>query len=280
MTEQGARKLKTVYGICLSVLTAVVGALFIVQVWSIFFSAEQSPFTVEIISEKFMQILAPVCLWTLAVIGGGVLGIVFPEEAEKQKVYVDLRKTLTKLKGRLPQNEEGMSELKRENTVRSVVRCACVAACVAAAIAIFAILFDNSYTPWFEAEIFTGHGAAADRLVRITPYIGVCLVACLTAIFTDEYSVKKETALVKSKIAENAKKGVKPVKGEGVKTLTLWETLCDKFPIFKSKWWKHGLQIGLGVVGVTLFVVGIVNGGMADVFEKARNICTQCIGLG
>jgi hypothetical protein len=46
---------------------------------------------------------------------------------------------------------------------------------------------------------------------------------------------------------------------------------------------KVGLWIVRGVLlaaGIALIVVGIVNGGMADVFEKARNICTQCIGLG
>lgn len=280
MTEKGVRRLRFAYGIGLSALTAIVGVLFIMQTWSIFLSGEQSPYTVEIISEKFMQILAPVCLWVLAVIGGGVLGGVFPSEKEKQKGYVDLRKTLTKLKGRLPENDGGMVELKKESRLRKIVWGACIAACIAGAVAVFAILFDQSYTPRFESEFFIGHGAAADRLIRITPYIGVCLLACLSAIFTDEYSIKRETAIVKLKIAENAKQGIKPVKGVEKKSLTLWEALCEKFPIFKSKWWKLGFQAGFCVLGLTLFIVGIFNGGMTDVFEKARNICTQCIGLG
>ncbi|MBO4940102.1 MAG: thioredoxin [Clostridia bacterium] len=39
-------------------------------------------------------------------------------------------------------------------------------------------------------------------------------------------------------------------------------------------------RIALAAVGVVLVVVGIFNGGMADVLEKAVQICTQCIGLG
>ena len=278
MTEKGVRRLRFLYGIGLSALTAIVGVLFIMQTWSIFLSAEKSPYTVEIISEKFLQILAPISLWILAVIGGGVIGYVFPEEKKKCKGYVAPRQTLERLKGRLPKNEGGMSALKREDMLRKIVWGACVVACIAGAVAIFAVLFDNSYTPLFEGEFFTAHGAAADRLIRITPYIGVCLIACLTAIFTDEYSVKRETALVKGQLAENAKQGIKPAKAD--QKPTFWEALCNKFPVLRSKWWKFGFQAGLCVLGITLFVVGIINGGMTDVFEKARNICTQCIGLG
>ncbi len=47
-----------------------------------------------------------------------------------------------------------------------------------------------------------------------------------------------------------------------------------------SKLWTVAFRVGLGLAGVALVVVGIFNGGMRDVFLKAVNICTQCIGLG
>ena len=34
------------------------------------------------------------------------------------------------------------------------------------------------------------------------------------------------------------------------------------------------------VIAVVLIVLGIVNGGMTDVLDKAIRICTECIGLG
>ena len=40
------------------------------------------------------------------------------------------------------------------------------------------------------------------------------------------------------------------------------------------------VMINLVIVGVTLFVIGIFNGGLNDVLIKAINICTECIGLG
>ena len=34
------------------------------------------------------------------------------------------------------------------------------------------------------------------------------------------------------------------------------------------------------IIAVTFIVVGVLNGGMADVLGKAIRICTECIGLG
>lgn len=33
-------------------------------------------------------------------------------------------------------------------------------------------------------------------------------------------------------------------------------------------------------VAVGLIVIGILNGGLGDVLEKAKKICMECIGLG
>jgi hypothetical protein len=40
------------------------------------------------------------------------------------------------------------------------------------------------------------------------------------------------------------------------------------------------VRIGLFVAAVVLIILGINWGGMDLVFEKARSICQQCIGLG
>ncbi len=278
MTEQKIRKIKLAYGIGMSALTVIVGALFILQVWSIFFSAEQSPFTPAIIGEKFLQILAPICLWALAIIGGGVLGMIYPDEKKTLKGYIEPRKTLALLKSRLPQSEGGMSALKRENILRIVVWCAAGGACVTALIATVTLLLDTQYVPLLEGAFFVDHGGVVDRLIRIALYSSTAFLTCLMAVLMDDYVVKHETQLVKARIAENAKQGVKPIKAE--RKPTLFESIVAKYPVLRSERWKQGVQIGLCALGVTFVIIGIVNGGMMDVFEKARNICTQCIGLG
>ncbi len=278
MTEHGIRKIKTCYKLAMSALTAVVGLLFILQVWAIFFSAEKSPFTYAIIGEKLLELLVPALLWVQGVIGGGVLWRLYPDEKEKLRGELSPRVTLHRLKARLPKDEGGMYELKRIKALSIVVWSVVAFACLAASVAVLSILFDGAYEPMFKGEFFTAHDGAADRLLRCAVYVVACALTCITAVFVDEQLVEKETRLVKAQLAENAKKGVKPVKTG--KKATMYESILEKYPVFKSKWWKQGLQIGLCAVGLALFVIGIVNGGMSDVFEKARNICTQCIGLG
>ena len=47
-----------------------------------------------------------------------------------------------------------------------------------------------------------------------------------------------------------------------------------------NKWFGFGVRIALVALAVVFIITGIAGGGMDDVFEKAVNICTQCIGLG
>ncbi|MBQ8341826.1 MAG: thioredoxin [Clostridia bacterium] len=42
-------------------------------------------------------------------------------------------------------------------------------------------------------------------------------------------------------------------------------------------WAVRGVILAVGIVFV---VLGVLNGGMADVLGKAIRICTECIGLG
>ena len=41
-----------------------------------------------------------------------------------------------------------------------------------------------------------------------------------------------------------------------------------------------GIRVAVLLVAIVSIVLGIANGGMADVLSKAINICTECIGLG
>lgn len=52
-------------------------------------------------------------------------------------------------------------------------------------------------------------------------------------------------------------------------------TYYEKKPLF-----VRTCRIVLLAVAVSFLVLGIVNGGAADVLNKARIICMECIGLG
>ena len=277
MTENKGRTAKFVYGICLSVLTAAVAAAFIVQVWAIYRSSASDPFTATIVAEKFSQIAVPVWLWIAAVVGGGVLSYVFPEPQEKPKTYTDVKKTLTRLKNRLSKDGDGWKELEKSSRTRTVVWIVCAALCVVAAVVSLVYLLDLDYAATFEKAFFISH-VEAEKFIKIFPWILGAFAVVTGAVFYETYSVKKEAARAKELLVESVKKGEKPESSK--EQSSVWEKLGRKLAVFGTDKGIFWTRIGLGAVGVVLVVVGIVNGGMADVFTKAINLCKQCIGLG
>lgn len=277
MTKDKAQTARRIYGICLTVLTVVVAALFIIQIWLLFRATDKNPYTVETVSNRFSQIAIPFYLWLGAVVGGGALAYAFPEEEETPKVWVDPRITLQRLKGRLSQNGGGMVEVKRENTVRNAVWGVCAALSVAATVFAVIFLLNGAYTAKFDTEFFKTH-VEAEKMIKLFPIAFALLCACAGALIYQSYSIKKELALVKNAIAESAKRGEKLVKME--EKPTLCKKIKGKFAFLSSEKTVLVLRVAVAVIGLGLFVGGICFEGTAEVLTKAINICTQCIGLG
>lgn len=258
ITDEKGVRVRRAYGIFFGAWTAVVAALFLVQVWRIFLTGGNAPFTVESISEKWRQIAAPVYIWLVAVVGGVAVWTAFPEQ-EKITAYKDEGVTLKKLRRRLPISGE------RKVCARTIAWLAL--AVIAVVSTVVALLYMLSYETKAQTGFFASH-EEAERIVRALPWIVAAFGAGIFAVVFDTSEKKKEIEQVKAQIAENAKKGVKvPVREE-------------KRSATQPKGVTLVIRAALAVAGVVLVIVGIAGGGMADVLEKAINICTQCIGLG
>lgn len=277
MTKNRADLLKSIYRICFSVLTGIVGLLFIAQAWSIYASAPQNAYTTANISKHFLQILAPVILWGIALVGNIVLGFVFPDAPEKATAYLSGSVKLARMEKRLPEELKGKTDVCKVLLI--LVWSACAVFFVAAMAVSLAYLFDKTYAPMMGSLFFTEHGAVADRLFRILPWLlAAMLLVCLCGAY-EYFYYTRGLSRAKTALAQAAKeKKLQPVT----------ETPLRGFAAFKAKmeafiekpavvWSMRGVLLA---VGVTFFIWGIVNGGMISVLEKAINICTQCIGLG
>lgn len=339
MSENKARRFRFVYGVLFSLITVALGVLMIMQVWSIYRSADSSPYTVESITAHYQKIKLPIWLWVFALFLNVILAFVFPETERRPKAYVDSYSTLKRLRLRL--SEDDVCALQRHRVFRVFVTVTATATAIVATAVCLGLLFMEGYTPVLDKEIFTQHGAVADRLVRFVPWLIGGFVACLLASGLNTLSVKRETDAVKKSIAESAKRKKAPVEireePKSITPVSAYERAVDgfktsikkkqtesevilgvravlkkqaliemkkkqtaKLPAVEApkearkpkkvkaqkshpKWKQAGvwsLRIALLTVGVFFVVAGIQNGGMADVFEKAKNICTQCIGLG
>ncbi len=280
MTEHTKSIIKRVYKIFLTALTALLGVLFIVQIWSIFRSSETDPYTVEIVSKKFGQIAPFVWVWVISVVVGGVFWTVFPDETEKPKAYVATQTALKRLYARFPQGEN-LEEVKIEKKIRLVAYVVCLGLCIASAVVCLVYLLDSSFTVKFNAEIFHAHDGVAARLASGLPWGIVAFLSAVSAELYADKSRKTEIEIVKAEWAKSLKNG--ETKGAGTQTTEKkgWkEKLFEKVPFLKTEKFVAVCRIAVAAVGVGFVILGICNGGMADLLEKAVAICTQCIGLG
>lgn len=292
------QRIKSIYNAAFALYTVVVGVLFIVQVWSIYFSAESAPFSVASISAAFKQIQWFVWEWIVLLAISVGLNIAIPSEKAKGK-YKDYATQLAKLKSRLPDDGKFVPNTGKLRLVRLIVwAAALLTAAVAIGVSIYNVL--GGYTPSFQAEIFAEHNGAAERLLVSLPWIAGALLLCVGAALCEHFTQGKEIGVIKNFIAQESKSkkdGNASVFQDELRAcgkLDEYEKACaqaqrrrdkqktangeaNKKRTDKIVWIVRGV---LACVGIAFVIVGICNGGMADVFEKARNICTQCIGLG
>ncbi len=262
MTKQ-KNTARRVFEIIMTLLTALVGVLFIVQVWRLYGAGGEDPYTTESIASHFSLVSIPFFGWLILSVAGT---FAFKEETYIPKAYVDVKTTLKRLESRL-QGGQNIPERNQYATIRKGVCIASGLIMTGVCILSLVYLLDSGYKPQFSPEFFQTH-AEAEILLKVSVFSILALVFCSVAADVAERMQKKELAIVKKQLAENAKQGIKPqtaVKKER-------KTLSQKQLFY--------VRVALCAIGVVLFIVGIFNGGMMDVYEKAKNICTQCIGLG
>ena len=272
-TKTKTENSRSVYGIFLGVLSIVLGAAFIVQVWRIFYVGERA-FTAARVRKYFWQIAPIVFAWIEAVIGGAVLHYIYPK-SETLPAYKNESATLARLSRLLPSGQAQSAFSKKRNTAWII--------CLSLCLALFAAGCVFFFTPFSIAEegFFAEHEESV-RLVLSLPWF-VVLGCIWSGVWAYESKNKqREIAAVKKEIAENAKNGVKVRAATSVSEKPCWisEKLAPIKKFCANKWFTLGVRIALVVLAVVFVITGIAGGGMDDVFEKAVNICTQCIGLG
>ena len=272
-TKTKAHRASFIYGLIFGLYTVFVGALLVWQVWAIYHSAESKPFSVASISTHFGQIQWFIWGWFAALIANVVLGVIFPESEDKKR-YVDYTAQLKKMRARL--SDEGKTALSRN--VYSVIRNLLWGVCggvLVAGIILCAYYFSGAYVPQSNSAFLTESNGVAERLLRISLIVAiVAVILAVVVMLNEKVFAKKELSLVKKAVAAEAK--AKQNLGNSVRKTNKEDAATQKKKEL-TVWIARGV---LACAAVALIIVGICNGGMMDVLQKAINICTQCIGLG
>ncbi len=274
MNEKTNRLIRVTYAVLFSVYTVLVGVLFILKCISIYTSADSSPYTVESISLHFDEIRPFIWYWVALFVGTFIIELFFPK-TEKQKVSVPQDKVLEGAKARLPETEatsEIWKKSKTLTTVRRWVWYATLAIFSAMMIVCATLLFVNITIPADTQNFYVIHDALVLRLIKGLPFMISAIVVCVGVSIFEHYSVKGEIKAFKEATAAYVKQGGKLNK-------LSQKTLAEEQPVKKMNA-LNITRIVFAAVGVALVIFGIFNGGVGEVFLKAINICTQCIGLG
>lgn len=262
MTPETKKRIHLIYGIAVSVVAVVAGICFIAACCNIYFTgvAEDLPqiYTRDIVSESFSKIAIPVYLCLALVLGGIVLDLALPREKKKRKAEKDLpallrmqyqRTDLTAVDPALRSRMDAQKECRRLQIILSTF----LLAVGSVVFLIYACTAGN----W-------GANSTPSMVSAMYMMIGCLTVPLLYILYTAYFcrkSMEKELELVK----------------EAAKRFPLAQNVSAA----PAKAHRMGVvQLVMIAAAVALVILGVCNGGTADILTKAVNICTECVGLG
>lgn len=272
--EKNKSALRLVLNVLTSVMLFVSGILLIISCYSIYKSGSFA-FTRESIATAFSKIAVIVYLTLGIVTVGVVFNIAFPADEHKLVGKRTDKLILSKLTAKVSlDNLDGeiKESVERERRLRFSLFIANIVL-IALSVALPLIYLLNPAN--FPAE----HGKYNAEIMRGM----IVYTACLLPLFIYEIvyviivdkSIKREIEILSSI--------TKTLPAQNVAKTDTVGGVYGKIRQFFSENQKPitlGMRISLIGAAVVFIVVGVVNGGMNDVLQKAIKICTECIGLG
>ena len=251
---QNKKVLDRLFLIIVSILTVLMGVIFIIQVLRIYYGNEAT-FTREICGKFLLQMLPIIILWIVTVVASFIY-FKIKKNPEKNFAKITYAAKLKNLEAICPNVEDEYTEIDREKKKRKYAKITSVIiVCICSIMSLGYLLNPKHFD---SAGDLTKQ--AIDMSICLSPWVIIAFGSMIVTTIYEEYSSKKSIDLVKLVIKNNGKKEVEKVKNNNlVINVTRGIIVC---------------------VAVVLIIVGIVDGGATDVLQKAINICTECIGLG
>ena len=281
MSEKTKKIIHLAFSVTVSLVLVAVGALFIAQCIGIYNSGER-PFTRESVSTAFKEILIPTLVFVVVALAGALLSFFLPlkekKKAEKNPHFTRIR--LAKLCDERKLNTAELSDIHRERGIRCFI--------IGGGVILFivSIVYPAFYVFTPERFGYAGPEAINSEFIKAVSLLLLCLTPLalysLFGICAYRTSCQREIEVLKSGTARIAKSKKQDGKGSEQKPAILPENtdVITKNTIPVSKKLIFILQITVLCTAAVLIVLGINNGGAADVLEKAKKVCSECIGLG
>ena len=247
----------------LPALIVITGALYILASLIIFFTGGDKPYSHASVGAQLIWLSVPSVLTVVAAVAAAVDSI--KNERSEERIKLDTTERAYRLVSRLAFgieiSEEGKKRLDYERKIRrDIVLMALAATLVTSVISLIIILNPDMYT------IENLNNDIISAVLTVTPAVAVGLGSAVFVKQVHLASLARATAVIKDEI----KAAGKVQKQDSVMDS---ESVLDR--IFTG-----GVRVCVIALALVFIIIGIANGGMADVLSKAVKICTECIGLG
>ena len=253
-------KFGRIVAIATTVAVILVGIMFIVCAAHLYFTGGEQPYSKESVG-KYLIILAAPSVITLVLAVLGVIYNITNSLSDAEKVARTNGDLLHSLASRyeLSSFPEGVrSEIAREREARSVI--SWIAGDISFLLCLITVVLSEAMLH-FTVENLNGDVLSA--LALILPLTLCAILIHIPKEYFLEASCKREIDIIKASIRENGA----PSRREAE-------------PVAKRLDARLVARYALLGIAVLMVVLGIINGGMADVLAKAVKICPECIGLG
>ena len=268
LTEKGRERLLRILGALSLLLIAITGVAFIAS--SVWINAQgDSPYTYESIGRAFHAISPLVWVTLIAVIGSSVAVFIL---SGGEKKPLPMRDSLARLERLRCERDlaaldtESAGQIERDRRVSRILIYA-LASLLAVGVTVTLVYALNisNYTDEYNESVIR---ASVLTAIALLPAAAVAVVASYHLIASADRELSILTKLPKIGVSGGAcqeKRGISRV-----------------FSSFFADGTRSLLIVRCALVAISLVFItlGVLNGGMRDVLDKAVKICTECIGLG
>lgn len=249
----------------LAVATVLCAVAFAVACVQIYRSGDR-PFTPESIGGAWRTVAIFFYLTIVLAVGTGVLFLLYPVPAKKQKgiIFPELR--LAKIKTRLARkqySDELLLPLRKHEIYLKSMRITALAICMLSAVYPLIYLNNPDNFTSIDAQL---NAQVLDAVIPSLCFAAAALIYCCAVRLLTDASCESAILYAKAIMLLPAPAAEKKPSGKQEKGLPAYTTIV--------------LRAVLLVAAVGMIIAGILNEGANDVLQKAIRICTECIGLG
>ena len=256
MIKTLTEKILKIYGVLLAICSLIAGICLMVACYGIYAAGGQQPYTYETVRAAFAPICVPIYLWIVMILVSIALRIIFPKAYKEPPLRNQPAMALKRMHKRRDL-DAGSDTVKaavaKQRRLRKLLVILCVVVCVIC-FAIFLVYALNTNN-FHKSEI-------SQSMVQAMYVLAPCLAVSGGFGLFVSYRVRA-SMLAESELLKECPKRA--------------QALPEKvLPSYIPNICKTAFV----VLAIGLLIYGFISGGTADVLTKAKNICTECVGLG